>query len=257
MNKNTILASIVFTLIAVTVFFVSRRGREMEHLYLVATDPRTFDYGKCQAATKKLAEFPDKRATEYLLEIATNSATSEILGTQKIAISKLATRNDPVIADRLSNQLQLSESLNIRLEVSKALTELPCESECIRSILYYQERRWHGEPTIQERLMVDANFAEQSNKQVERAEQEVSQSLNSVLVKEQPVTISVLVNIYGLGSLNPSLFALKTLQELGLQQSCPLLIRSFSEMKKLSEVGYKGPLPETHSAIEALKCPTS
>jgi hypothetical protein len=251
LSKNTAIASLIATLIAAPFFLVSRRNKKMEDLYIIAIGQRSFSSVKSQAAVKELAKFSGKQATKYLLQIA-NSQTSAILGSQKTAISALATRDDPSIADRLSSQLQLYESLDARMEIAKTLAKLPCEFECIHSILYYKERRWRGEPTIQEQF-VDPNF-EEGNANLEKEEQDISQLLDGVLVREQRQTIQVLVNIYGLGTLNPSVFALTLTQQLGLEQSCPLLTSSFKEMKKFPEVYYKGPTLKTSLALQALKC---
>jgi hypothetical protein len=105
--------------------------------------------------------------------------------------------------------------------------------------------------------MINADFSEKVNTDLEKEEQNTSWLLNSVLVREQSQTIAVLMRIHGLGTIDPSVFALRTIHELQLHQSCPLLMQSFGEMNKLKIGGYHGPIAETQSDLEVLKCAPS
>jgi hypothetical protein len=78
--------------------------------------------------------------------------------------------------------------------------------------------------------------------------------LYSVLKRESPETLLILVRVYGIASGDPSLFALDLLSRLHLQQACHYLLQSKSDAKDIRPEFYKFPRKELQTAITSLNC---
>jgi hypothetical protein len=241
--------------IAVAAFLYNEyRAGVMARLYAEAAGYPPYYRGsiESQAAVKSLASYRGQRSTSMLLDIALrqNPLAPEA---QTEAIKALSRRKDPQIALRLASLLQPQEGLDTRKAAAAALQNLPCNRECIASILHYLERIWRGEPNDEDRWVlppgnerVIANY---------RAGQRATyDDLYSVLRREKRETFTNLVSVYGLGSDGPSPFALELVSRLELHEACPYLQESERQLKDLSPDRFKAPRQEIQDAIASLNC---
>ena len=249
MNWRTLTSTVavVSVILLAIVFFISYRRSRLDRLYAVAMGYSTINTDRRQVAIKELSRDPSQRATELLLKIATNSQLFLWPDGQDAAISALAERRDPAIAVRLADLMQPYLAIGTRRAVAGALSKLPCPADCIRSVLHYKERIWRGEPNFEERLSLYSTYQREQ-------QEEVITLLNSVLIREQTVTLQVLRKIYGLGTENPSLFTLALIRQLRLNSACSELLASKDKILRLSDIGYKGPSADVASAIRDLQC---
>ncbi len=188
-----------------------------------------------------------------LLEIGLGHGPLVWGDTQTEAIKALGKRNDPDVALAMANLLQPHEGLATRQAATAALQYLPCNTECVGSILHYLERVWRGEPNYEDRTVRPSGFQDVTAS-LQRDQQTLYNSLYKVLQREQVATLTNLVKVYGLGSDAPSPFALELVSHLGLPEACPLLQQSDRAIEKLSPESYKAPRQELQAAIGSLKC---
>jgi hypothetical protein len=78
--------------------------------------------------------------------------------------------------------------------------------------------------------------------------------LYKVLQREKVATLTDLEQVYGLGSADPSLFALDLVSRLGLPEACEYLRKSEEWMQSNPPGWYKGPDKELKAAIDSLRC---
>ena len=133
------------------------------------------------------------------------------------------------------------------------LLDIPCSDECIRSILHYLERISNGEPNEEDRTIFPPG-SESWKADQDKEEQTLYNDLQDVLKKEREGTLSNLSSIYGLGSDNPSSFALNLVSRTQFQQACPLLLQSKQALGQRSADAYRGPILEVQRVIATLHC---
>jgi hypothetical protein len=234
--------------------YLSYRNNVMDRLYAEAgMDPRFFQGSQEAAdAVRRLATYRGQRSTEYLLALAvqTNVLAPDV---QTEAIRALRERNDPTIAPALAALLQPHEGLKVRQSAATALQGLPCKGECIVSILHYLERMWRGDLNYEDRW-VDSAGADHRNVDLKAEQESVYAALYAVLRRERMETLGGLIKLHGIGTTNPSAFALDLLARLQIQEACPYLLQSDRQLKDLSPEFYKAPRQELQSAIASLKC---
>jgi hypothetical protein len=235
--------------------YISYRNKQMDRLYAEAAGYPQFFRGSSQSteAVRKLAAYRGRRATEMLLDIALGHGPLVLGDTQSEAIKALGKRDDPDVALALANLLQPHEGLATRQAAATALQYLPCNTECVSSILRYLERIWLGEPNYEDRTVRPPGFQDVTAS-LQKDQQALYVSLYGVLQREKVATYTNLVKVYGLGSDAPSAFALDLVSHLGLTEACPLLQQSDQAIKKLPAESYKAPRQELHGAIAALNC---
>lgn len=229
------------------------RDRELEHLYKEIVDPESFQNSvQTRMLVARLAKYGGPRATEMLLSIALsdNLLTN---GARDVAMNALAKTNDPAVARSLANLLQPHQTLGTRQMVTGTLQDLPCDTECTGSILHYLERAWRGEPSYDDR-MVDPIDPQKGIADTQRAERTLYEDLCRVLRREKVATLTVLVRVYGLGSDDPSLFALDLVSHLEVREACGTLLQSEKALEAWQADLYKAPSKEVQAAIASLKC---
>jgi len=220
-----ILSTLAIVVALLFVLLNWRRYREdlqLENLIFEAnTSP---DSAARSAAIRQISSIPSNKATEALLSLANMSAQNGWPDVPESAVAALSKRKgNPIVGARLAELLQPHVSLGTRRSVAKALSVLQCYADCISLVLHYRERRWYGEATSELQRGMDKEG-------VRSDEQEITRRLDSVLVREEDTTLGVLAKVYGLGSLNPSRFAIATVRELGLKKSCIALQYSVEAM---------------------------
>lgn len=248
------LVTIFIGLALVAAGYLSYRNNVMDRLYGEAgMDPRFFQ-GSQQAAdaVRKLATYRGQRSTDYLLALAvqTNVLAPEA---QTEAIRALRDRHDPRIAPALAALLQPHEGLDVRRSAASALQNLPCKGECIVSILHYLERIWGGGLNHEDRRVRPSGF-EEVTASLAKDQQALYSTLYSVLQREKLETVGALIKLHGLGTSDPSAFALDLLARLQIQEACPYLLESDRQLQDLSPETYKAPWQELQTAIVSLKC---
>ena len=93
------------------------------------------------AIVAKLAGYRGARSADLLLVIAGAAPTDE---NRIAAIHALVNRKAAPLISRLSELLLPQEPLAVRKEVAHALYTGGCSTECVKNVLYLEERMWHG-----------------------------------------------------------------------------------------------------------------
>lgn len=153
----------------------------------------------------------------------------------------------------LASRLQPQEGLDTRKAAAVALQNLPCNSECIASILRYLERIWHGEKNLEDRWELPPGN-ERVLANYRTGQQALYNDLYSVLRREKKETFTSLVRVYGFGSVVPSPFALDLVSRLDFYEVCPYLQESEHQVKDLLPDDFDAPRDEIHAAIASLNC---
>ena len=244
------LSAVVSVFIAGYLFY---RNKAMDRLYAEAEGYLPYYRGsrESQDAVKKLATYRGRRSTSMLLYIALrhNPLAPEA---QTEAIKALRERQDSEIAAALANLLQPHEGLRTRQAAAAALKDLPCKGACIRSILHYLERIWRGELNYEDSILHAGS--EDVAASLREDQKVLYGTLYSVLQREKSETLANLAEVYGLGSVNPSPFALDLVSHLGVHEACQYLLQSDRQLKDLSLESFKAPRQELQAAIGSLSC---
>jgi hypothetical protein len=201
--------------------YILYRQTQMDHLQKTALSPSS-STEMADSAITKLGQFRGSRAVDLLVQIAI--ADREFIDNrQELAIQEVAGRADPSAIRRLSMLLQPFNGLARREAVALALERNTCDEECDQYILHYLERYWCGLGKWEDTPSIggEEGYAEMKKAQVALADR-----LHKVLAKNQKSTLHVLRVIYGLGSPQPSTFALEMVEKLTLRGACPYLERS-------------------------------
>jgi len=168
-------------------------------------------------AVKRLAGYSGQRASELLLFVASGAPTQE---NRLAALQALVDRKDAVRVSRLSELLLPPENLAMRQALANAIYQTGCSPECVRNILYFEERMWRGDrPSEVIQATPPAVLSEK--------EQELQTALDEILRKNKPALGVVLERVYGLAGSFPSPFATDTVSRLGITEACPLLMRTY------------------------------
>jgi hypothetical protein len=202
--------------LAVTAFTAWRNAR-IDALARAAIG-RNADVG----AVKKLASYSGQRSSDLLLIVASGGETQ---GNRLAALQALVDRKDAARVSRLSELLLPSESFAMRQAVANAIYQTGCSVECVKNILYYQERMWRGDRPAEE---TEAN----PPAVLSEKEKELQTALDEVLRKNKAALGAVLERTYGLASTFPSPFAVETVARLSVTEACPLLMRTYLTVKE-------------------------
>jgi hypothetical protein len=166
---------------------------------------------------KRLASYSGQRSSELLLVLASGAPTQE---NRLAALQALVDRKDAARVSRMSELLLPTESFTMRQAVANAIYETGCSVECVRNILYYEERMWRGDrPAEETEANPPAGLSEK--------EKELQTALDEILRKNKPALGAVLERTYGLAGPFPSPFAVETVTRLGITEACPLLMRTY------------------------------
>lgn len=112
----------------------------MSQLSEIAMSPTSVTAAADEAVTK-LNAYHGKRATNLLLRLALTEREF-IDDRQERAIRLIAERNDAEALTSLATLLQPHITMARREAVANALQGRTCATECVRSILHYEERLW-------------------------------------------------------------------------------------------------------------------
>ena len=171
---------------------------------------------------KRLASYSGDRAGERLLVIASAAPTQE---NRLAALEALLARKDAVRVSGLSELLLPAESFAMRQAIANAIYQTGCSPECVKNILYYEERIWRGDRPAE---VTDANPPAGLSEQ----EKELETALDETLRKNKPALGAVLEKIYGLGGPFPHPFSIEVVTRLGITEACPLLMRTYLTVKE-------------------------
>ena len=203
--------AVIVIIMAVTAYNTWRNAR-MDALAHAAVDKKPDT-----TAVKRLAGYSGQRASELLLVVASGAQTQE---NRLAALQALVARKDAARVSRLSELLLPPESFAMRQAIANAIYQTGCTPECVRNILYFQERMWRGDRPAEEiRPDPPAGLSEK--------ELELQTALDEILRKNKQALGIMLERSYGLAGSFPSPFAIDTITRLGITEACPLLMRTY------------------------------
>src|SRR5450631_1102296 len=162
--------AVIVIIMAATAYNTWRNAR-MDALAHAAVDKKPD-----ATAVKRLAGYSGQRASELLLVVASGAQTE---ANRLAALQALVARKDAARVSRLSELLLPPESFAVRQAIANAIYQTGCTPECVRNVLYFQERMWRGDRPSEE--MAPNPPAELSEK-----EQELQTSLDEILRKNKP-----------------------------------------------------------------------
>jgi hypothetical protein len=203
-----------------------------------------------RSALKKLAAHKGKHTTMLLLQIARRDGDGDVTDD---AFNELQRRSDPEIAVDLSRMLQPHQGLGSRRGVAEALKDRACPGECLASVLHYLERTSRGDAN-EEDLRVFPAGAENLRASDVAEQQQLNRDLYVVSKRNRADTLNSLREIYGLASIDPSLFALDLVSRLNLREACLLLLESKRQMKEQKSEYNRFPEKELQAAISSVPC---
>jgi hypothetical protein len=190
----------------------------------------------------KLASYGGERSADLLLIIAGGPATEE---NRLAAIHALVERKDVSLVSRLSALLVPPEPLAVRQAIAQALHSTGCSPECMKNVLYYEERISNGARPAE---AVQATPPRTLSKQ----EQDLQAMLDEVLRKNKAALGIVLGQVYGLNTNFPSSFAIQTVERLDVREACPPLLRTL--LNQNEQVRNSPEYQEVVQAVQILQC---
>ena len=256
MSRPTWLLISVSVAIASGYSLYQYRDRQIERLYSEAAGIPPFFRGTTEAesAVKRLGTYRGQKVTSMLLNIALGRTPFTWPQTESAAIDALANRGEPRLSESLAMLLQPQQPLPAREAAARALQKLPCDLECVESILHYLERVSHGEPNYEDRSTFSPGLSEGVKAGNRRDQETVYQSLYAALRRENRNTLVILAQVYGLGSDAPSGFALSLLSRMGFRDACPALLQSERLANQSSPELFDAPRAELAATVDAAKC---
>lgn len=203
---------LIIVIIMLVTAYTTWRNARMDALARAAVDKKPD-----ATAVKRLASYSGQRAGELLLAVAAGAQTQE---NRLAALQALVDRKDAVRVSRLSDLLLPPESFAVRQGLANAIYQTGCTPECVRNILYFEERMWRGDRMSEETTAnPPAGLSEN--------ELELRTALDEILRKNKPALGVMLERSYGLAGSFPSPFATETVARLGITEACPLLMRTY------------------------------
>jgi hypothetical protein len=203
--------AIILILLAGTAFTTWRNAR-MDALAHSAMDSK----GDA-SAVNRLASYSGQRSAELLAAVAAGAQNQPVRLT---ALHALVDRKDAARLSRLSELMLPAEGLAVRQALANAIYQTGCSLECVRNLLYFEERMSRGDRPSEE------TAAEPPNELSEK-EQELQTAIDEILRKNKSALGVALEKIYGLNASFPGPFAVDTVSRLGLTEACPLLMRTY------------------------------
>jgi hypothetical protein len=237
-------------IVLAAVLIVLHRRTEAEKLYPVAGGYKLEGSSQQSTAIAELGKDASQQSTEMLLQIAMARSGFAMPEQRDQAIRALGGRKDPQIGPLIASLLQPHEDLGTRIAVAETLKRVPCNVECVSNILHYLERVYRGDPNSEDGLPLWPEVAAKIN--AER--KQFYLDLDAVLEDEKENTLSVLTNVYGLGSGDPSSFGLELTSRLRLSEACPLLKQTQEQLKVSQTEAYRKNLQSTAAALRSSNC---
>ncbi len=168
-------------------------------------------------AVKRLAGYSGQRASELLLVVASGAPVDQ---NRLAAIQALVDRKDAGRVSRLSELLVPPESFAVRQGLANAIYQTGCSPECVRNILYFEDRMWRGDRPSEDTAATPPPGLSEKEKELQTA-------LDEILRKNKPALGVMLERVYGLSGSFPSPFATEIVTRLGITEACPLLMRTY------------------------------
>lgn len=216
--------------------YTSIRNTRIDALARVARDKAD------PSLVSKLASYRGNRSADLLLIIAGGPAPTE---NRVAAIQALVDRKDAALVSRVSAVLVPPEPLAVRQAIAQALFTSGCTPECIKNVLYFEERMSNGARPAED---VQADPPRTMSEQ----EQQLQSLLDEVLKKNKGALGIVLGQVYGLTTNFPSSFAIQTVERLNLREACPSLIHAFVSQNE--QVRNSPEYQEVAQAVQILQC---
>jgi hypothetical protein len=191
----------------------------------------------------KLASYRGGRASERLFLVAGVAPSEE---NQIAAIRALVRRKDDFFVSRLSELLLPSEPLAIRKEIAGALNQTGCSLQCVRNVLYFEERMSNGSRPAED-------VTSDPPGKLSSQEIQLQNSLDEVLKKDKPALLLVLGSVYGMASDFPSPFAIDVAERLDFKEACPLLMHTY--LSNNDQVRASPEYANVVAAVQVLQCP--
>jgi hypothetical protein len=191
---------------------------------------------------KRLASYSGQRSGELLLVVVSSAPTQE---NRLEALQALVDRKDGARVSRLSDLLLPPESFAVRQALANAIYQTQCAPECVKNILYFEERMWRGDRPAEET---------QPNppRGLSEKEQELQTALDEILRKNKPTLGLILERMYGLAGPFPGAFGVETVSRLGITEACPVLMRTYLTVKE--DVKASPEYKSVSDAVEKLGC---
>lgn len=191
---------------------------------------------------KRLASYSGQRSGELLLVVVSSAPTQE---NRLEALQALVDRKDGARVSRLSDLLLPPESFAVRQALANAIYQTQCAPECVKNILYFEERMWRGDRPAEET---------QPNppRGLSEKEQELQTALDEILRKNKPTLGLILERMYGLAGPFPGAFGVETVSRLGIAEACPVLMRTYLTVKE--DVKASPEYKSVSDAVEKLGC---
>jgi hypothetical protein len=169
------------------------------------------------STVKRLASYRGQQSAELLSLVVAGSKNQE---NRLAALQALLDRKDAAHISQLSELMLPTETLSVRQALANAIYQTGCTVECIRNMLYFEERMWRGDRPAEETAVNPP--AKPSEKELE-----LQTSIDEILRKNKPALGAVLEKFYGLAPLFPNPFAVETVSRLGITEACPVLMRTY------------------------------
>lgn len=224
--------AIILILLGVTAYTTWRNAR------IDALAHSALDKKGDVSTVKRLAAYSGQRSAELLVAVASGAQNQQV---RLAALQALVDRKDAARVSRISELILPTENLPMRQALANAVYRTGCSVECVRNILYFEERMWRGDRPAED-------ISPNPPKELSEKERELQTALDEVLRKNKPALGAVLERFYGLAGPFPSPFAVEIVSRLGLTEACPLLMRTYltvSENVKAS--------PEYKNVADAVK----
>jgi len=194
------------------------------------------------AMVSKLASYRGARSAELLLVVATAAPAEQ---NRIAAIHALVDRKAAPLVSQLSEMLLPQESLAVRQAVARALYISGCSPECIKNILYFDERMAGGARPSED---VQAD----PPRTLSLPEQELQSLLDEVLKRNKAALGLVLGKVYGLSTEFPSSFAIQIVERLEVKEACPALVHTYLNVN--DQVRNSPEYQEVSQALKILQC---
>ncbi len=188
---------------------------------------------------------------DLLLAVAVNADGTGMWEARVEAAKALRTCGSPDVATKLVWSLRPDDALELRLAIGEALSELPCNDECVAGLLGYLEQG-PGRPACEERSEIPECGCLRVQADCRKAPASHLAYLYSVLLRNKEATLACLERHYGLGTEAVSTFALEVVRRLQLREACFLLLGSEEGANCSRE--FLLPRKEILNAVTALKC---
>jgi hypothetical protein len=228
--------AIILAVLAVTAFTTWRNAR------IDALARSALDKKGDVAAVQRLASYSGQRSAELLGAVAAGAPNQPV---RLAALQALVDRKDAARVSRLSELLLPTENLAMRQALANAIYQTGCSVECVKNILYFEERMWRGDRPAEE---VAANPPHELSEK----ELELQTSLDEILRKNKPELGAVLERTYSLAGPFPNPFAVEVVSRLGITEACPLLMRTYLTVKE--EVKASPEYKNVADAVDKLGC---